>query len=232
MNQAAPATAAHAPLRADLARVLFLVVAMTVWAEVNDRLAAHFHIGLYALIAMRTVVDCGGVVALGCVVWGKRSLRELGWRFGAPLRLLGVGVLALLVVLGAIAAAVVAKGGGSALTELAHEVAEQTPGQHIYFGLLGVKIAFWEETLFRGDLLAALTTRVGTATAVVLSAVVFGLYHLGWNDVRAGIGGILSLGILLKIVIGLVFAVATVRTRSLVPSAVAHALLWAVMGNA
>jgi membrane protease YdiL (CAAX protease family) len=205
---------------------------MTVWAEANDRLAAHFHIGRCALIALRTVVDCGGVVMLGCVVWGKRSLRDLGWRFSAPLRLIGAGFVALLVVLGALAAGVALRAGRAGLAEVAHEVAAQSLGEHAYFGLLGVKIAFWEETLFRGDLLSVLRARAGTAAAVVLSGVIFGFYHLGWNDVRAGLGGILSPGILLKMVMGGVFAVVTVRSRSLVPSAIAHASLWGVMGLA
>lgn len=231
MTQAHAMSVAPAP-RSDLARTLFLVVTMTLWAEANDRLAARFHIGVVALIALRTVVDCGVVVALGCVVWGKRSLRELGWRFAAPLRLVAVGVAALVVFLGAIAAAATIRGGVAELAELAHEVVAQSAGQHVYFGLLGIKVAFWEETLFRGDLLGALAARVGTAWAVALSSVVFGLYHLGWSDVTAGVGGVLSLNILLKVVMGIVFAVSAVRTRSLVPSAIAHALLWAVMGDA
>jgi len=52
----------------SLTRILFLVVAMTVWADVNDRLAVRYHLGANALILLRTIVDCGGVVWLGCIV--------------------------------------------------------------------------------------------------------------------------------------------------------------------
>jgi membrane protease YdiL (CAAX protease family) len=213
----------------SLARILFLVVGMTVWADVNDRLASHYHLSTSTLILLRTVVDCGGVVWLGCIVWGKRSLRDLGWRFSHPLTLVMVGLVQTAVVVGAIFAAVALFGGLAAVRELRADVGASSVGQHVFYGLLGVKIAFWEETLFRGDLLSALEMRIGAAPALLVSSAIFALYHLHLDDIALGYRALLSVGFLLKFVLGAVFALSAIRTRSLLPSAIAHALLWAIM---
>ena len=39
------------------------------------------------------------------------------------------------------------------------------------------------------------------------------------------------LPLLMKVLFGVMFAVATLRTRSLVPAAVAHTLMWAIFAN-
>jgi membrane protease YdiL (CAAX protease family) len=231
MAEAAAIAAPQTQVRPSLARVLFLVVAMTVWADANDWLADRYHIGTWPLIALRTVVDCGGVVWLGCVVWGKSALRDLGWRFPNPLRLVLAGVIATAVVIGVIFAAVAIRFGSAAPRELGAEVAKLSLGRHLFFGVLGLKIGFWEETLFRGDLLRALTVRVGVPVAIVLSSVVFALFHLHMDSFANGWSGVFSFGILLKAAMGLVFAVAATRTRSLLPSAIAHAALWGIMGD-
>jgi membrane protease YdiL (CAAX protease family) len=219
----------HIRTSPGLARVLFLVVAMTVWADVNDRLGARYHLGTATLIALRTVVDCGGVVWLGCIVWGKRSLRELGWRFPGPLRLIGIGLAQTAVIVGAIFAIVGLVGGLPAVRELAGDVGASSPGQHAFYGLLGVKIAFWEETLFRGDLLRALEERMGAVAALLASSAVFALYHLHLDDLAGGYRTVFTVGLAMKFLMGAVFATSAIGLRSLLPGAVAHALLWAIM---
>jgi membrane protease YdiL (CAAX protease family) len=223
-------TAIARPL-ADVGRTLFLALAMTVWADVNDRLAVRYHIGTAALIALRTIVDCGGVVWLGCIVWGKRSLRDLGWRFARPLRLVAIGVFLTAMIVAMIVGSIAMKEGRAGVAELATDFAAMSIGTHAYFGLLGVKIAFWEETLFRGDLLRALCGSMRTAFAVIASSAAFTAFHLRLDDFAGGIGAIFTIGLFVKFGIGVLFALATVRTRSLLPSAVGHALLWGVMGD-
>ncbi|MHA2359549.1 MAG: CPBP family intramembrane glutamic endopeptidase [Candidatus Thorarchaeota archaeon] len=49
--------------------------------------------------------------------------------------------------------------------------------------------AFLEETLFRGLLINAAKTRVSSEVSILLSAVIFGLWHAGWPLVNGAIGG-------------------------------------------
>ena len=77
--------------------------------------------------------------------------------------------------------------------------------------VLGVAAPIAEELIFRGVLMPAFAQRFGTRIAIVVSALVFSLYHLSPPQlIPAFISG-LALG-----------ALAT-RTRSLVPGMIAHA---------
>ena len=49
--------------------------------------------------------------------------------------------------------------------------------------------AFLEETLFRGLLLNAAKTRFSSNLSILLSAIIFGLWHAGWPLVNGAIGG-------------------------------------------
>jgi len=102
-------------------------------------------------------------------------------------------------------------------------------GQRVHYGLLGVKIAFWEETLFRGDLLRALQLRIGAMPALCASSAIFALYHLTLDDLTSGYRAIFTLGLLFRFLAGATYALSTIRMRSLLPGAVAHALIWATM---
>jgi membrane protease YdiL (CAAX protease family) len=86
---------------------------------------------------------------------------------------------------------------------------------------MGAKVAFVEETLFRGDLLASLRRRMGTNAAIVVSSAVFAIFHRTLEPVP----------LVMKFLMGALFAIATTRTRSLVPAALAHALLWAIVAD-
>ena len=121
--------------------------------------------------------------------------------------------------------------GLGAVRELRDVVAAMTPAKHAFYGAVGAKVAFWEETLFRGDLLGALRRRMGTMQAVVASSAVFTLYHLSISDFTAGYDPVVFLSLFLHFVSGVSFAYAAVRTRSLLPGAVAHTLAWALLGD-
>lgn len=62
-------------------------------------------------------------------------------------------------------------------------------------GLLGYMFIFFltnallEETLFRGLLINALKTRKSVNISIILSALVFGLWHAGWPLVNGALGG-------------------------------------------
>jgi membrane protease YdiL (CAAX protease family) len=112
-------------------------------------------------------------------------------------------------------------GGVAGIRELGHALASLSISQRVFFALMGMKIAFFEESLFRGDLLHSLTPKLGTMAAMIVSSGIFALHHRTLAPIPLA----------MKFVMGFLFALSTVRTRSLVPSAVSHALLWAIMCN-
>jgi len=86
-------------------------------------------------------------------------------------------------------------------------------------------VAFPEELIFRGVLQSRLSLLLGSTWAVVLSALLFGLWHLGVND--SAYGGDLATAaarsVLVQGTLGLGYAFAYARTRSLVAPVLAHA---------
>ena len=80
------------------------------------------------------------------------------------------------------------------------------------FFVLALTPAFCEEYLFRGFLLTSLRGHVKDGTAIVVTAVLFGLFHL---DVYRLFG---------TTVLGLLLGYMTVRTRSIFPAVLVHAL--------
>jgi membrane protease YdiL (CAAX protease family) len=85
---------------------------------------------------------------------------------------------------------------------------------------------FFEEFLFRGPLMNRLNLLCGSAWGVVLSTLLFGLFHVA--TYTAGFGGDVLAGIAYSLVnpviFGLCFAVIVLRTRNLLASSVIHAL--------
>jgi membrane protease YdiL (CAAX protease family) len=88
-----------------------------------------------------------------------------------------------------------------------------------------VGVAFPEELIFRGILQTRLCLLLGSTWAVVLSALLFGLWHLGVND--SAYGGDLATAaarsVLVQGTLGLGYSFAFARTRSLVAPSLAHA---------
>jgi membrane protease YdiL (CAAX protease family) len=82
----------------------------------------------------------------------------------------------------------------------------------IFYFTLGVMAPFFEEILFRGFMFAALKPRIGSLLAMLLSAATFAVMHFDKG------------GALMLFAIGFIFAFTFNRTRSLVPSMIAHGL--------
>lgn len=82
----------------------------------------------------------------------------------------------------------------------------------IFYLTLGVFAPFCEETLFRGFLYSSLRRRLSILPAMILSAVLFAALHLD-------LGGFVPLFCL-----GCVFAFVFERTKSVIPSMIAHGL--------
>ena len=104
-------------------------------------------------------------------------------------------------------------------------IAGQGPRLAGVFGLNLLAIAIPEEIVFRGLLQTRLSLLLGPAWAVVLTALLFGLWHFGINVNAAG-GDLLSAAarsVLVQGMVGLGYSVAFARTRSLISSSLAHA---------
>jgi membrane protease YdiL (CAAX protease family) len=86
--------------------------------------------------------------------------------------------------------------------------------------LIGIEAALTEETLFRGDLQPTLERILGRGGGLLLTAVLFAVYHL-----RFELWGLLG-----KTAFGLVFGLLRDRTGRLVSPAMAHGLTWTVLG--
>lgn len=91
---------------------------------------------------------------------------------------------------------------------------------------------FFEEFLFRGALLAVLVRLLDRRWSIVLSALLFGLWHLATNTVGFG-GNFLAgaaFGVVDQAVIGLGLALVVSRTHNLLASSVIHVLLNTAFG--
>ena len=94
----------------------------------------------------------------------------------------------------------------------------------VYIALVNAAlVAFAEELACRGYLLRALETKLGERRAILLSGMVFGLFHL-INLTHEPAKDVL-LQILYTFVIGIVFAVVRVKTKSLFWPIIAHTAL-------
>jgi membrane protease YdiL (CAAX protease family) len=88
-----------------------------------------------------------------------------------------------------------------------------------------VGVAFPEELVFRGLLQTRLSLLLGSAWAVVLTALLFGLWHLGVNATAYGgdLATAAARSMVVQGMLGLGYGVAFARTRSLVAPSLAHA---------
>ncbi|WP_170289422.1 CPBP family intramembrane glutamic endopeptidase [Metabacillus lacus] len=85
----------------------------------------------------------------------------------------------------------------------------------ILFGLIfSIMNAVFEEVIWRGILLTALTHQTSTRYAVLLTSIGFGLSHLS-------IGFSMSLSLLISVA-GVIYALITLKTNSIYPSIVFH----------
>ena len=89
-----------------------------------------------------------------------------------------------------------------------HIINEELLGYMFIFFLTN---AFLEETLFRGLLLNAAKTRLSPNVSILLSAIIFGLWHAGWPLVNGAIGGEAVSGIALMVfftmILGIFFGI-------------------------
>jgi membrane protease YdiL (CAAX protease family) len=165
----------------------------------------------------------GGIGALALVWFGsvrqpRRTWADLGWVWEEPGKHIAVGVVAGLACI--VGEAIVLLALGMSPGEIAGAIAEPALPQRMLFLLIGVQAAFVEESLFRGNLFDALRSKMSPIAAILLGAVIFALYHLQPNPV----------GLVVKTSFGIIYTIARLRGGSLASPAIAHAMVWIVMG--
>jgi membrane protease YdiL (CAAX protease family) len=194
-----------APLAPGVAAAVVAVGVATIYAV---QLVGHA-IGAPALVTS-SLVDTAVIVGVIAYARGRGiSLAQLGLRrprarYLAGAALLGIGVwylTALLVV-------VIQPPGDTAELE---QLVEQTPLVPTLAALALFPPAA-EELLFRGVLVRSLAPRLGAPLAVVVGAAVFGVYHLFPPQMVS------------TFALGLVLGFVTLRSRSIVPAMITHAL--------
>lgn len=84
-------------------------------------------------------------------------------------------------------------------------------------------VALYEELIFRGFVLGALLKRTSAVSAVIISSILFGLWHaknLLWVEPALILRQILYTGL----IVGPILAFVTVKTRSIWPAIILHQL--------
>jgi len=165
-----------------------------------------------------SVLSLGGVVGLGLVVWGRISLASLGWRADRLGPDVVQGVVGGIVCCGIVL--LVSMSRGATAAETLYGWWQVSFLERLLCVLIGIEAALTEETLFRGNLQPTLQRTLARGAGLLLTAVLFALYHLRFE----------FWGLLGKTAFGLVFGLLRDRTGRLVSPAVAHWLTWAVLG--
>ena len=200
-----------------LALVLFLLV---VWNPVgNLQLPGAFYVPANIAVAGLAVV----IARLAGSTWV-----ELGLDRETLPRGLRVGAVSALVVGVAVAAVVLVPAFRSFFESDA--VAADSGLEHWFIPAVRIPIgtAVFEELLFRSVLFALLVRLRDVRVAVIMSSIVFGLWHIvpAWESAADGAGAIAGAvvgTVAITMVAGVIFALLRVRSGSVVASMMAHA---------
>lgn len=158
------------------------------------------------------------LVALALRVSGL-SLRDVGWRSRAPALHAALGI-------GAGVALVLATAGlgqvmdATGFRDILAATLSWSGRQRALWVVIGVQAAFFEETVYRGLLQPGLMSRLGGAAGFIASVLIFAVGHLAFAPLAlAG-----------KLIYGVVLGALALWSRSLWPSAIAHAIAWSMLG--
>lgn len=174
----------------------------------------------FVVVAVMGVLGIGLNVGVALCAVGRVTPRQLGWTRGTLGKDIAAGLIGACVCALAMTGLTALQTGGDGARELWHSVTSYTPGQRLLFLSIGLTAAAYEESLFRGYVQPAVASRTGVEVAVPLTAAIFALYHLQLQPFAlAG-----------KFAVGLVFGALRASRPSLFAPAVAHTLVWAVIG--
>lgn len=167
--------------------------------------------------------EIGVVMRVWMVRYARLSFRDVGWCELAP-RDGAYGVLGFALAAGIVTCVFASDAGfAEAIAYIAGAIAHYTPQQRVFFVLMGVLAAVPEETIFRGILQPTLQAKLGRWPGILLAAAIFAVYHVQYALVPPLL--------LSHLCMGLVYGVLRDRTRTLWAPAIAHALVWVILGS-
>ena len=163
------------------------------------------------------LISCLGLVWFGSVKQPKRTWREAGWHTDNLLVNIALGLAgtAFCVAFTYVVLRIV----GMPHEEFVTGIVSPNLTERALYTLIGIQAAFGEETLFRGNLQGELAKRMKLPWAILITAVVFAVYHLSR-----------PLGLLNKTFLSITYSALRWKTGSLVAPAVTHGMYWVVMG--
>ena len=173
----------------------------------------------FAAVVVVASVVLALLVGAGLVGIGRVSLADLGFRrerLGAEL-LLGVAALSIYLA----CYYLVVRNMVPDAARVFRDVCTQSPSQRALLLLVGLAIALFEESVFRGYLQPALIHHLGLAGGVALTAIMFAASHPPFFTLP---------GFLVRLSLGLVTGLSRGQSRPLTAAITAHALLWPVVG--
>jgi membrane protease YdiL (CAAX protease family) len=159
------------------------------------------------------------LVVRGMIKSGGASWKSLGWQTDRLALDLLLGALGALVAM-TLSLAPVVLSHHATVGELLTGIRQWSLLDRCYFALIGLQAAAIEESLFRGYLQPALCNKLGLVGGIVLTAVIFAIYHLNLRPLA--LSG--------KIGLGLVYGLLRGRDRSLFAPATTHVLTWIILG--
>jgi len=166
--------------------------------------------------------EIGLVLGLWMRRYARLSFREAGWS-GLALRDVAYGVLGFALFAIVVTCVFAAESGfKDAIAYIADTIAHYTPQQRAFFALMGLIAAIPEETIFRGIMQPTLQKKVGRWSGILLTAVIFAVYHVHF---AFALPRIIS-----HICWGLILGLLRERTGTLWAPAIAHALMWIIFG--
>jgi len=214
--------------------VIVVIVALIAFNVVTNRLAPEGHHLLWAL------GGSFGLLALGILDGNSWTDMGLGWTYLISGVLWGVGCV-VLVTAGYLIAASFRRGRDAMQDE---RVAELSGPRLMFKALVQVPFAIvlFEEIAFRAVLFSMLARRFGVVWAVVISAVLFGLWHIlpsiGSHEHSAALGSVVGegrrgnvlavvLSVLATTIAGVIFAGLRIVSGSVIAPMGSH---WATNG--
>lgn len=170
--------------------LIALVAALVAFNVINNKVAPQRHYLLWA------AGGSFGVLAIGLLDGNSWTDMGLGWGYLVPGFIWGVGCVAV-VTLGYLVAASFRKGRNAMHDERVAELS----GPRLMFQAL-VEVPFgtvlFEEIAFRAVLFSMLARRFGVVWAIVISAILFGLWHIlpsiGTHEQSAALGSVVGEG--------------------------------------
>ena len=177
--------------------------------------------GMFVLFMLvYTALQSFLIVRLGIIGLGRTSLKSIGWRIDSWKSDMAVGLLGGLISVAAIYFIGDLFGSWN-WSDFRDHILSFSPSQRLMFLLIGLNAGFIEESLFRGFLQPAAIQKLGLVFGVTLTSFVFAAYHLNFHD-QAFIG---------KFILGIIFGILRMSNRSLWRPAIAHALMWIIVGS-